>query len=129
MLLKQKIDLYGQLTFMLLSLTPFLLIFSNGVNYKDVVFFYFYHALFLIVLGIWQVLSTVINYRTTIDESAKKFLKNNLLIAFVYLLIFTALLEFDVLGKMLDTSLIAILCIADILVIRYWFRLKKMYQL
>lgn len=129
MLLKQKTDLYGQLTFMVLSLTPFLLIFSRGVNYKDVVFFYFYHALFLIVLGVWQVLSTVVNYRTNADERVKKFLKNNLLIAFVYLLIFTALLEFDVLGKMLDTSLIGILLIADALVIRYWFRLKKIYQL
>lgn len=129
MLFKQKIDLYGQLTFMLLSLTPFLLIFSKGVNYKDVVFFYLYHALFLIVLGVWQVVSTVINYRTTTNEHVKKFLKNNLLIAFVYLLMFTALLEFNVLGKIMDAYLIGILLIADVLVIRYWLRLKNIYQL
>ena len=80
-------------------------------------------------MGVWQVLSTVINYRTTANETIKKFLKNNLLIAFVYLLIFTALLEFDVLGKMHEISLIGILLIADVLVIRYWLRLKNIYQL
>lgn len=128
MTVKQKFDLYGQLILMLLSLTPFLLLLDNAANYKDAIFFYFYHALFLIVLGIWQVLSCIVNYKQTKNDKAKRFLKNNLLIALAYLIIFATLLEFDMLGKMLDISVIGFLLIADGLIIRYWFYLKKLYQ-
>lgn len=128
-MLRKKIDLYAQLSLMVLSLIPFVFVFESKFRSSDFVFMYLFHGLFLIVLGIWQITCSVLLYKKTNHNIDKKYFRNNLFIALFYLGIFIVFLEVKTLRKFFDEGIVAFLLIADILVVRFWIYLKKFYQL
>lgn len=117
----KKFDLYGQLVLIVLSYLVLINIYSD-----DWLAPILYHGIFLILIAIWQIISTIKNiaaYDSTINTD---FFKTNIQIAVIYFTVyFYSLFTFGLSAWFVVPSFL----LAHILIIRYWRGLKKHYQL
>lgn len=82
-------DRYGQLGVWLLSILPFILFFASLFKSNEFYSLLLVHALGLLVLGLWQVVSTLVNLFIAKKED-KKFFSRNLMIALILGVLFFA---------------------------------------
>ncbi len=82
-------DIYGQLGVWLLSVLPFIFFFTCLFNSNEFYTRMLVHALGLLIVGLWQIVSTLANLFIAETEN-KKFFRRNLLIALVLGIIFFA---------------------------------------
>ncbi|TDO28660.1 hypothetical protein [Sediminibacterium goheungense] len=75
-------DVYGQLGVWLLSILPFIFFFVSLFKSNEFYTLLLLHALGLLIVGLWQVVSTMINLLIA-EKDDKKFFTLNLLIALV----------------------------------------------
>ncbi len=73
-------DVYGQLGVWLLSILPFIFFFTSLFKSHELYTLLLVHALGLLIIGLWQVVSALVNLFMA-DKGDKKFFSRNLLIA------------------------------------------------
>lgn len=75
-------DIHGQLGVWLLSMLPFIFFFTSLFKSNEFYTLMLVHALGLLIIGLWQVVSTLVNL-VIAEKDNKKFFSHNLLIALV----------------------------------------------
>jgi hypothetical protein len=80
-------DMYGQMLVWLLSVVPFIFFFSSLFKANDFYMLLLVHGLGLLIIGVWQMVSTLINLLLAADEF-KGFFRKNILIGTVLAVLF-----------------------------------------
>jgi|GEM_PF-2590196 len=117
----KKFDFYGQFVFAIPGCL--LAIDYNGFGIA-------YAGLFMFGLGIWQLVSTIINMASA-NNPHFAFFRNNFIIAIVYIIVATALImsERHMSPKTEDAIFVLMLAIPPFLIVRYWLGIGKIYDL
>jgi hypothetical protein len=135
-MINRKIDLYGQAVTMLISLWPYLFFIWDGhlSGRQDWVIASLYHGLVLLVLGCWQLISSIVN-ALLMKEKNKNFFIQNALLGMVLGLAFLVFLwdGLDRAGlrpaqQWGDWLVVAYFLLIDVLSVRYWIHLRKTYK-
>jgi len=117
----KKFDFYGQFAFAMPGCL--LAIDYNGFGIA-------YAGLFMFGLGVWQLLSTIINMASA-NNPHFAFFRNNFIIATVYIIVAAALMMADrhISAKTTDAIFVIMLAIPPFLIVRYWLGIGKIYDL
>lgn len=131
-------DVYGQLIIWILAVLVFS-IFGFDTRYLNNgawVLVIFYHAVGLLVLGVWQMFSSIVYYIQLKEKAAENiFFRNNILTGIV-LIFFFAIAVYALSNtaeskskEFVGTSFMCFyFLLIHILAIRYWLYIKKLYS-
>lgn len=131
-------DVYGQLIIWILAV----LVFSNFwfdtryLNNGAWVLVVFYHAVGLLVLGVWQMFSSIFYYIQLKEKAAENiFFRNNILTGIVLIIFFATVVyilssrEQSKTKEIVGTSFMCFyFLLIHILAVRYWLYIKKLYS-
>lgn len=127
-------DIYGQLGVWLLSVLPFIFFFISLFKSNEFYTLMLVHALGLLIVGLWQIVSTLANLFIAETEN-KKFFRRNLLIALVLGIIFFAWVYTDNFKIPLPATKIyynyvlgSYFLMVNIAAIRYWKYIGRYYK-
>ncbi|MBW0177614.1 hypothetical protein [Sediminibacterium sp.] len=131
-------DVYGQLIIWILTVLVFSIFWvdTRYLNNSAWVLVVFYHAVGLLVLGVWQMFSSIVYYIQLKEKTAENiFFRNNILTGIV-LVIFFAIVVYALSNtaesKTKEITGTCFVCfyflLIHILAIRYWLYIKKLYS-
>lgn len=116
----KQFDFYGQMILIILGLLLAIDYKGWGLPFAGLVMF---------VLGVWQLISTLVNLFAK-DQSHLSFFRINLLIAVGYTVgaVILILVTDEFHGKIGDRLFIAMMAIPPFLIFRYWIGISKIYN-
>lgn len=127
-------DIYGQLVVWILSVLPFVFFFSAVLKTSDFYLLLLVHGLGLLIVGIWQMASTLVNFFLSTGKHKAFFLKNGLMGVLLGLVFFCWVYSGNFKiplppGKIYYNYVLGIyfLCV-DIAAIRYWKYIRNYYK-
>jgi hypothetical protein len=130
----QKADLYGQAVVWIMSWVPFIYFFPEAFKKNDFYMLILIHGLGLMIIGIWQMVSCLLNLLQTNDVDSR-FFRTNLLAGIILGVAFFIMSSFGMLKIPLDSKkayMVYVLSIyfitIDVLAIRYWRKIYRHYQ-
>lgn len=130
----QKADIYGQAVVWVASWIPFFYFIREAVKKDDFFMLILIHGLGLMIIGIWQLVSCLLNLLQANDVDSR-FFRTNLLIGIILGVAFFLMASFGMLKIPLDNSKVymvyvlgAYFLIIDVLAIRYWRKIYHHYQ-
>jgi len=115
----KKFDFYGQ--FVLAIPALLLALDYNGLGIA-------FAGLFMLALGVWQLISTLVHMFSK-DDTHFNFFRNNFIIAVVYILLVFILSSLHMHYRTENTVIIIMLAIPPFLIVRYWLGIGKIYEL
>lgn len=130
----QKADIFGQAAVWIISWVPFVYFFPEALKKSDFYMLILVHGLGLMIIGIWQMVSCLLNLLQA-NQTDGRFFKMNLLLGIILGIAFFLMaasgmwkIPFDN-QKMYAVYVMAIyFLIIDVLVIRYWRKIYRYYQ-
>jgi len=129
-----KADLYGQAVVWIMSWVPFIYFFSEAWKKSDFYMLILVHGLGLMIIGIWQLVSCLLNLLQANDVDSR-FFRTNLLIGIILGVAFFIIASMGMLKIPLDNKkaymvyvLGAYFLTIDVLAIRYWRKIYRYYQ-
>lgn len=131
----QKADLYGQAVVWVMSIVPFIYYFPEAWKKSDFNMLILIHGLGLLIIGIWQLVSCLLNLLQA-NDSDSRFFRNNLLIGIILgvgFFVMASMGTLDVsMGKKKAYITYVVLglyfLVIDVLAIRYWRKIFQHYQ-
>lgn len=130
----QKADLYGQAVVWIMSWVPFIYFFPEAFKKSDFYMLILVHGLGLMIIGIWQMVSCLLNLLQANDVDSR-FFRTNLLAGIILGVAFFIMSSFGMLKIPLDSKkayMVYVLSIyfitIDVLAIRYWRKIYRHYQ-
>lgn len=130
----QKTDLYGQAVVWIMSWVPFIYFFPEAFKKNDFYMLILIHGLGLMIIGIWQMVSCLLNLLQANDVDSR-FFRTNLLAGIILGVAFFIMSSFGMLKIPLDSKkayMVYVLSIyfitIDVLAIRYWRKIYRHYQ-
>lgn len=130
----QKADLYGQAVVWIMSWVPFVYFFSDAWKKSDFYMLILIHGLGLMIIGIWQMVSCLLNLLQANDVDSR-FFRTNLLMGIILGVAFFIIASMGMLKIPLDNKkaymvyvLGAYFLAIDVLAIRYWRKIYRYYQ-
>ncbi len=131
-------DVYGQLIIWILTVLVFSSFWfdTRYLNNGAWVLVVFYHAVGLLVLGVWQMFSSIVYYIQLKEKAAENiFFRNNILTGIVLMIFFAIVVyalsntEESKTKEMAGTCFVCFyFLLIHILAIRYWLYIKKLYS-
>jgi uncharacterized membrane-anchored protein len=133
-LILHKADLYGQAVVWIMSWVPFIYYFPEALKKNDFYLLILVHGLGLMIIGIWQLVSCLLNLLQANDADSR-FFRTNLLIGIILGVAFFIIASMGMLkiplnekkGYMVYVLAMYFLAI-DVLAIRYWRKIYRYYQ-
>lgn len=129
-----KADLYGQAVVWIASWLPFIYFFPEAFKKSDFYMLILIHGLGLMIIGIWQLVSCLMNLLQA-DHANSRFFRTNLLAGIILGILFFLMASFGMLkiplanGKAYMVYVLgAYFVTIDVLAIRYWRKIYKYYQ-
>lgn len=129
-----KADLYGQAVVWMASWIPFIYFFREALKKNDFYMLILIHGLGLMIIGIWQMVSCLLNLLQS-NEPDTFFFKSNLLTGIVLGVAFFLMASFGMLKIPLDNNKVHMVYVLggyfltiDVLAIRYWRKIYQYYQ-
>ena len=130
----QKADLYGQAVVWIMSWIPFVYFFPEAFKKSDFYMLVLVHGLGLMIIGIWQMVSCLLNLLQA-NETDSRFFRTNLLAGIILGVAFFIMASFGMLKIPLDNRkayMVYVLAFyfltIDVLAIRYWRKIYRYYQ-
>lgn len=130
----RQADFYGQAVVWIMSWVPFIYFFAEAVKKSDFYMLILVHGLGLMIIGIWQMVSCLLNLLQANDTDSR-FFRTNLLAGIILGIAFFIMVSFGMLKIPLDTKkayIVYVLAIyfltIDVLAIRYWRKIYRYYQ-
>ena len=130
----QKADIYGQAVVWVMSWVPFIYFFPQAFKKSDFYILILIHGLGLMIIGIWQLVSCLLNLLQANDADSR-FFRTNLLIGIILGVGFFIMTSFGMLkipSDNIKAYMVYILAIyfltIDALAIRYWRKIYRYYQ-
>ena len=130
----QKADIFGQAAVWIMSWVPFVYFFPEALKKSDFYMLILVHELGLMIIGIWQLVSCLLNLLQANDTDSR-FFRTNLLIGIILGVFFFIMASFGMLKIPLDNRkayMVYVLAIyfitIDVLAIRYWRKIYRYYQ-
>jgi len=127
-------DIYGQMTAWLLSILPFIFFFSSLFKANDFYMLLLVHGLGLLIIGVWQMVSALVNLSLA-DKAYKQFFLKNIVIGAILTLVFACWVysgNFKIPLPVTKTYYNYVLGIyfllVDIAAIRYWKYIGHYYK-
>ncbi len=130
----QKADIYGQAVVWVMSWVPFVYFFKDAFKRDDFYMLMLIHGLGLMIIGVWQLVSCLLNLLQSNDADSR-FFRTNLLVGIVlgvafFIMASSGMLKIPLSNRkayMLYVLAIYFLTI-DVLAIRYWRKIYRYYQ-
>lgn len=133
-LILHQADFYGQAVVWIMSWVPFIYFFAEAFKKSDFYMLILVHGLGLMIIGIWQMVSCLLNLLQANDTDSR-FFRTNLLAGIILGIAFFIMASFGMLKIPLDTKkayMVYVLAIyfltIDVLAIRYWRKIYRYYQ-
>lgn len=130
----QKADIYGQAVVWIISWIPFVYFFKEAFKRDDFYMLMLIHGLGLMIIGVWQLVSCLLNLLLSNDADSR-FFRTNLLVGIIlgvafFIMASSGMLKIPLSNRkayMLYVLAIYFLTI-DVLAIRYWRKIYRYYQ-
>jgi hypothetical protein len=127
-------DIYGQLAVWILSVLPFIFFIQEAFKKNDFYMLLLVHGLGLLIIGIWQMVSTLVNLLFAVEQN-KMFFRRNLWVGLIlgavfFVWAYTDNTEFVLPpAKYPQAYLMAVyFLIIDITAFRYWRHINLYYK-
>lgn len=130
----READRYGQVVVWVLSVIPMVYAFSSLFVASELYILLLVHGLGLLILGVWQMVSSLVNLLYT-DLKGQKFFRNNVFIgiglgALFFYWIYTDHLKIPLpmTKEYYNYVVSGYFLLIDIAAIRYWLYIRKYYK-
>jgi len=127
-------DIYGQMAVWLLSILPFIFFFPSLFKANEFYMLLLIHGLVLLIIGVWQMVSALVNLLLA-EKVYKQFFRKNILIGAILALVFVFWVysgNFKIPLPVTKTYYNYVLGIyfllVDIAAIRYWKHIQHYYK-
>jgi len=127
-------DVYGQIAVWLLSVIPFIYFFPEALRKNDFYMLILVHGLGLLIIGVWQMVSTLLNLLLATEEH-KGFFRKNIWVGLVLGLVFFFWAHYGYFKVPLPPAeyrngyfIGAYFLMVDIAAIRYWRYINRYYK-
>lgn len=130
----QKADLYGQLVVWIISVIPFIYFLPDAIKTSDYYVLFLVHGLGLMIIGLWQTTSAMINLLKA-QTNMSVFFRNNLLVGLV---LATAFVIWSYMGNVkvplpparayASYYTCSYFLVIDFFSIRYWLFIRRYYR-